>query len=157
MANHEIQWDFTNGKLVLTTDTDTFTIDNADRLTSRVPVAFQCERNGALTNNHFFSWGNGSTGHGGAMPFSGKVVAASLSVTGSVNGETITCQLTKNGAAQGTGYQLAVIGNGGTVSTVNELASPLTFVAGDEINFINLNATVTAPTTTTGVFLVVFD
>lgn len=157
MANHGIQWDFTNGSLVLTTDTDTFTIDNTANVMSRVPVAFQCERNGAMQANHQFAWGNGSTGDGGAMPFSGKLVAASLSVTGSASGETITCQILKNGVAQGSGYQLAITGDGGTVLDVNEFATPLSFAAGDTINFINLNATVTAPTTTTGMFLVVYD
>ena len=157
MGKTKVQWDFTHGRFVVATDSDAFAIENVARVSRRVPVAFHCEHQGGLVEGECFGWDENARAGGLVMPFSGSVVAASLSIEVPERGRGVTCQLAKNSVGQGPPYQLAVATGGGRVSSVYDFDESLSFAAGDEISFISTSCSPTAVVTATGVVLVVFE
>jgi hypothetical protein len=120
-----------------------------------IPMAFDIERNGTGSANGLMSFGNGATTIKGArMPFSGKLITATLHGTG-VTG-TITVDAYINGSAN-TSYRLSGTGSASDVNvTQNWQLSPLSFSAGSTINFRQTSV----PTSANGyvvTFFVVYD
>jgi hypothetical protein len=156
MSDYTARWDFSDGKLIFDAGGEYAVTEEVARVTGRIPVAFRCVQKGEVPAGRAFTWADASGTWGPVMPFAGRVVAASLSVAGLEEGGTVTCQLGRNGWAAGSCYQLSVKGKGGRVSCIYDLAHPLTFQAGDEINFINVGRFIREPAVATCDVLVVF-
>lgn len=83
------------------------------------------------------AFGNGqNTGEGPCMPFSGKMVATTVSQYAGVAGAYVT-EAIKNGVRQGTAYRLAITypGGGETHKTADFHSAMLAFSAGDRLSF----------------------
>jgi len=113
-------------------------------LLAGIPMQLSTERGSVGAVNQLMALGNGSTTQGVRMPFAGKIYAGTLEGT-AING-TVTVQVAVNGNGNSS-YQLSVTGSTTTVgATGNWLAAPLSFNAGDNINYI----TTVIPSTATG-------
>lgn len=156
VPDYMVRWDFRDGRLIFEAGAEGVVTEKVARVTNRVPVVFRGVHRGGATASHPFTWGGGARGRGPVMPFAGSVVAASLSVSGFDQSGTVTCQLGRNGLAAGKCYQLSVTGEG-KVSCIYDLAEPLTFRAGDDINFINVGSSITGAVVVTADVLVIFS
>lgn len=120
-------------------------------------VAFSCERNTAVTAGNYLAFGNGATQIAGvAMPFAGRVMAASLSQSGApagLNSVIITLNW-----VEATGYDVALTAtNIDAESAVSDFsAAPLSFAAGDMVA-MKVTASTASNSPTVGAFFVTFD
>ncbi len=117
-------------------------------------TAFACERGSSAVGN-WFAFGNGSaTNSGPVMPFAGRMVAATMQVSAASAG-THTVQVLHNGVVNAS-YQLSLSWSSGVATAVGDYsASPLTFAAGDQLNFQITAQPATAVWCLT--FFVIFD
>lgn len=97
-------------------------------------VAFVGERGSSVVGN-WFAFGNGSTVNPGpVMPFAGRLLSATMQVNTATAG-THTAQVIKNGAVNAS-YQLSLNWSSGVATTTADFSSnPLTFAAGDYLNW----------------------
>lgn len=119
-------------------------------------IAISGEESGAFTVGNYQSMGNGDTNIAGAvMPFPGKVLAASMSVSAGAAGVNIA-SMSKNKTEE-TGFQVSVTysGSGFDVGYTDFSAAPLTFAAGDALNMIANTTSGAQDVVTT--FFVIFD
>ena len=120
-------------------------------------MAFTCERQAGFTIGNYLAFGNGANQIPGvAMPFSGKIVAASIAQKNAVSGiNTITMAVNRVATS---GYDASLISTGvETESAIADFsASPLSFAAGDMLAMIITQSTDTN-NTTVGAFFVIFD
>lgn len=127
---------------------------NAGRMGGQV-MAFSAERSGAFNIGAGFAHGNGSNISAGvAMPFPGRVLAASLSLVNTVAGY-YEVQLAVDRVAN-PAFAVGVTAAGGGVveaSSVDFSSAPLAFAAGQSINGI---VSASAASTTVGVFSVFY-
>lgn len=120
-------------------------------------MAFTCERNVGFSVNNYLAFGNGATQiSGAAMPFAGKVVAATLAQRNAVaglNALTITLNCTESSS-----HAVSLTTTGLEVeSAVSDFsAAPLSFVAGDMIA-MKVTDSSDSGNTTVGTFFVIFD
>lgn len=121
-----------------------------------IAQAFTCEKNGSsMSQGDTMSFGNGVTnGKGIVMPFSGKLIAATM---GGFNIDgTLTLDSYLNGV-QNTSYRLTASASGNDVTDIEDWSSdPLSFQAGDTLGWFQQ----TIPATADGfnvTFFVVFD
>lgn len=120
-------------------------------------VAFSCERNTSFTVGNYLAFGNGATQIAGvAMPFSGRVVAATLSQRSAPAGLNSVI-LTIN-RVDATGYDVALMATDvDAESAVSDFsAAPLSFAAGDMVA-MKITAATATNIPTVGVFFVTFD
>ena len=120
-------------------------------------IAMTCERNTGFTIGSYLAFGNGATQPpGAAMPFSGRVVAASLAQNGAAAGiNTVIMTLNR---IEAPGYDVSVTstGSGVETSTADFSAAPLTFAAGDALA-MKITAASGTSNKSVGTFFVVFD
>jgi hypothetical protein len=120
-----------------------------------VPISFHCERSGVGSVGDQLSWGNGTSANiGMVMPFSGKLILATLGVTALTG--THTSQVKLNGVVNPS-YQLSATGTAVNASDIkNWQSTPLAFTVGSTICWYTSVACTSA--TSIGVtFFVVFD
>jgi hypothetical protein len=118
-------------------------------------MPFVCERNGVGAIGQIMSFGNGaSTGIGLRMPFTGKLILATLQGT-YINGN-VTLDAYLNGVTNSS-YRLSVVGTNTNVgNTQNWETTPLTFNAGDTLGWYLVEAPTGANTYNVS-FYVVYD
>jgi len=125
---------------------------------SGVPIAFTCERVGTGTTTQFMSFGNSSTVHQGpAMPFNGKLIAATLRAEAVTSNTTL--YIARNGTANTTydlRYNPATVGVAESGQDIEYYSTPMSFVAGDRIS-VYQSLCPTGATGYTVTFYVVFD
>tara|TARA_B000000441_G_C21613522_1_gene273162 strand:+ start:248 stop:571 length:324 start_codon:yes stop_codon:yes gene_type:complete len=99
---------------------------------------------------------NGDNTEGAAMPHAGKLVAATVHAENAVG--DLTLRATLNGT-QNSSYEMTFSSPTSTSPTVVETfySSPMTFAAGDRINFAVNNTTLTQLEVLTVTFFVKFD
>ena len=126
-------------------------------------MPFSCGLNGRIalppTNATMLFGGseyNGDNTEGAAMPHAGKLVAATVHAENAVG--DLTLHATLNGT-QNSSYEMAFSSPTSTSPTVVETfySSPMTFAAGDRINFAVNNTTLTQLEVLTVTFFVKFD
>lgn len=119
-------------------------------------IAFSGEENNALSPCKLQSMGNGAQNAAGAtMPFPGRVLAASMSISSGSAGLNIVSMAINR--AEQTAYQVSVNYSGSGVNSgySDFFLAPLTFVAGDALNMIaNISSGAEQVVTT---FFVAFD
>lgn len=110
-------------------------------------IPFCFSRFGAWTISTYFATGNGeNTALGPVMPYAGIVTDITLGIDTLTSGQTATVEIYKNGVSTGTGYRLSITGDGSANKvTTLVLATPLSFSAGDRLNFYVITAPATAP------------
>lgn len=125
---------------------------------SGIPMSFTCERVGTGTTTQFMSFGNSSTVHQGpAMPFGGKLIAATLRAEAVTSNTTL--YIAKNGTANTTydlRYNPATVGVAESGQHIQYYSTPMDFVAGDRISVYQS----LCPSSATGytvTYFVVFD
>lgn len=120
-------------------------------------MAFTCERNSGFSLNSYLAFGNGAVQpSGAAMPFSGKVIAATLAQTGAVAGvNTLTMAVNRVASSN---HSVSMVSTGAAAeSAIADFSSaPLTFTAGDMLAMKITDSTDNG-NTTVGTFFVVFD
>lgn len=120
-------------------------------------LAFTAECAGNATVGTFLSHGDSATaGPGTAMPFAGRVVAASLAVSGATPG-AISVDMAINQTSNPS-YQVALtaVGTGVETAVADFSGAPLAFAAGEAIGMEITNSSA-ASNTFVGTFFVVFD
>lgn len=119
-------------------------------------VAIFGEEANTFAVGKLMSMGNGSTTVGGAvMPFAGKVLAATMSISGGTSGLN-TASMAVN-TVENTGFQVSATYSGSGIDTgvADFSAAPLAFSAGDALNMIGAVSSGASDVVTT--FYVVFD
>ena len=107
---------------------------SAAGLLAGIPMQLACERGGVGATNNLYSFGNGGFTQGVRMPFAGKIYTGTLEAFNYTG--TLTVQVAINGTGNAS-YPISVTGSGSTVgATANWLSAPLSFNAGDNINYI---------------------
>ena len=120
-------------------------------------MAFTCERQAGFTIGNYLAFGNGAAQpSGAAMPFSGKVIAATLAQNGAVAGvNTLTMAVNRVASSS---HSVSMVSTGAAAeSAIADFSSaPLSFAAGDMLAMIITQSTDTN-NTTVGAFFVIFD
>lgn len=120
-------------------------------------MAFTCERNSGFLLNSYLAFGNGATQHSGAaMPFSGKVIAATLAQIGAVAGVNTLTMAVNRVASTNHSVSMASTGAGAESAVADFSSAPLTFAAGDMLAMKITDSTDNG-NTTVGAFFVIFD
>lgn len=120
-------------------------------------VAFNGAESATFTVGQFMAMGDGSTTSAGAvMPFSGRVVAASMSIANGTAGANVASMAVNK--VENTGYQVSVTHSGGAAvsgGTADFTAAPLSFAAGDALAMVANTSSGASEVVTT--FFVQFD
>jgi hypothetical protein len=120
-------------------------------------MAFCCERTSSFNVNMFMAHGNGATQAAGpAMPFAGRVIAATMAFASGGAGNN-RLEMAVNKVPDAT-HALVINYSGSGVQSVSAdwSADPLAFAAGDALNFRVAQTSSTA-NVVTATFFVVFD
>jgi len=121
-------------------------------------MAFTGERSGSFAAGNFLAYGNGATtSTGPAMPFAGKVIAASLSFSDATAGAN-SIEMTINQIAfPAYAVNMTLVdGNAVQAAYVDYSATPLAFAAGDAIS-MQIQTTSAGSNKAVGTFFVIFD
>ena len=120
-------------------------------------VAFSCERNTSVIVGNYLAFGNGATQiAGAAMPFAGRVLAASLSQSAAPSG--LNAVIMTINRVEAIGYDVALTAtNSDAESAVSDFTTaPLSFAAGDMVA-LKITAATADTIPTVGAFFVIFD
>lgn len=121
-------------------------------------MAFTCERNAGFSVGNILAFGNGgSVVAGPAMPFAGRVVAATLSIVPGGSG-TSTVAMLRNKTLSAS-HAVSVTSNSAAVvdtGSASFAASPLIFAAGDTLA-MEVTVSADASSKAVGTFFVIFD
>lgn len=120
-------------------------------------MAFTCERNAGLVVNNYLAFGNGALQiPGAAMPFAGKIIAATLAHRNATAGlNTLTMAVNRIESASHA-VSITATGLDAESAIADFSAAPLSFAAGDMVG-MKVTASSDSGNTTIGAFFVVFD
>lgn len=120
-------------------------------------MAFTGERNTGFTVGNYLAYGSDAASSAGpVMPFAGRVVAASMSITAGTAGANGFDLALNHTAATSHSVSLTATGTGVETAHADFSASPLSFAAGDAIT-LQVNASSDSANTVVGTFFVIFD